>query len=114
MEMTQMNTRIDLALKRSGDAVIASLGQTPSRVVRALWEYLSVHSAFPHELEQMIRRDEAALESGRDQEDPRDRGVQIVSSFYDRFGLKGPEAPLDYQELRDVAAEERLREWGLL
>lgn len=39
MAMTQMNIRIDDAVKREGDAVLARCGFTPSQAVRSLWEY---------------------------------------------------------------------------
>ena len=41
---TQMNTRIDAALKEAGDAVLARLGYTPSIAVRGLWRFVVDHS----------------------------------------------------------------------
>lgn len=40
MSATQMNTRIDEALKREGDEVLARCGYSPSQAIRALWTYL--------------------------------------------------------------------------
>lgn len=40
MPSTQMNTRIDEALKREGDDVLARCGYSPSQAIRALWTYL--------------------------------------------------------------------------
>lgn len=40
---TQMNTRIDAALKEAGDAVLARLGYSPSAAVRGLWQYMVDH-----------------------------------------------------------------------
>ncbi len=35
-----MNTRIDASLKKTGDAVLARLGYSPSAAVRGLWQYI--------------------------------------------------------------------------
>lgn len=40
---TQMNTRIDSALKEAGDAVLARLGYSPSAAVRGLWRFVVDH-----------------------------------------------------------------------
>ncbi|SCH80791.1 addiction module antitoxin%2C RelB/DinJ family [uncultured Collinsella sp.] len=40
MAATQMNIRMDAALKESGNAALARLGYTPSQAVRALWEVI--------------------------------------------------------------------------
>lgn len=40
---TQMNTRIDIALKEAGDAVLARLGYSPSAAVRGFWQYVVDH-----------------------------------------------------------------------
>ena len=40
---TQMNTRIDPALKEAGDAVLARLGYSPSAAVRGLWRFVVDH-----------------------------------------------------------------------
>ena len=40
---TQMNTRIDIALKEAGDAVLARLGYSPSAAVRGLWQFVVDH-----------------------------------------------------------------------
>ena len=40
---TQMNTRIDAALKEAGDAVLARLGYSPSAAVRGLWQFVVDH-----------------------------------------------------------------------
>lgn len=40
---TQMNTRIDIALKEAGDAVLARLGYSPSAAVRGFWQFVVDH-----------------------------------------------------------------------
>lgn len=39
--MTQMNVRLERTLKEEGDAALASIGLTPTEVVRAIWEKLA-------------------------------------------------------------------------
>ena len=43
----QLNTRIDPELKRSGDAVFARAGLTPSEVVRAVWAHAARTQSVP-------------------------------------------------------------------
>ena len=44
---TQMNTRIERALKMQGDAVLERLGISPSQAIRSLWSYLANHDDIP-------------------------------------------------------------------
>ena len=111
MEAAQMNVRLDRALKQSGDAVIAARGYTPSRVVRALWEYLSVHAELPPALERVLRQ-ENYEEAPAPPDSVASEGARIVAGFYERAGIEQPTAPVDYEELREDAAIGRLREWG--
>lgn len=111
MEVAQMNVRLDRALKRSGDAVLAERGRTPSQAVRALWEYLTVHAELPDALERLLRQDD--LEEAAASPDPvADEGARIVAGFYKQTGIEQPTALVDYGELRRDAALARLREWG--
>ena len=43
----QMNTRINPALKASGDAVLKRNGYTPSSAVQALWTYIVENNSLP-------------------------------------------------------------------
>lgn len=114
MEATQMNVRIDTSLKRTGDVVLSELGYTPSRVVRALWEYLSVHSCLPSALEHVLAQERVDAEPALSEAGVGERGARIVSSFYERVGVPEPSgAALDLDALRDEWAEEKLAEWGL-
>ena len=38
---SQVNARIDSTLKESGDRALASIGYTPTRAVRVLWDFCS-------------------------------------------------------------------------
>ena len=41
MAAAQVNARIDSALKESGDRALSSIGYTPTKAVRVLWEFCS-------------------------------------------------------------------------
>lgn len=114
MDTTQMNVRMDASLKRAGDAVISELGYTPSRVVRALWEYLSLQARVPRALEHVLNQggvDSAFASPGAT---THDRGASLVADFYKGIGVSEPPRPApDYETLRDDWAADRLEEWEL-
>ena len=113
MSAVQMNIRMDSTLKASGNAVIAKLGYTPSQVVRALWEFATVQGTLPPALTRLLRddRDASATEGTPDRAS---EGAALVSSFYRQVGIEEPaDSPIDYGELRELAAAEQLEKWGL-
>lgn len=64
MPATQMNTRIDEALKRSGDEVLAKCGYSPSQAIRALWTYVVQANDVPSFMKEW-RRNEFEAERHR-------------------------------------------------
>ena len=115
MGYIQMNTRLDEQEKRKGDAVFASLGLTPSDVVRAVWGFaarcgeapsivgLSLQGSGDPSICGTERRAQLAAE-----------GAGIVRRFREAHGLpEAATAGLDYDELREAAWRERLGERGL-
>ena len=56
---TQMNTRIDIALKEAGDAVLARLGYSPSAAVRGLWQFVVDHQDDAASVRKVIAPDAA-------------------------------------------------------
>lgn len=114
MEATQMNVRLDRAVKRAGDAVLEARGCTPSRLVRALWEYLSVQGRVPDALERLLGQEELDAGDVSAADDGHEAGARLVSSFYEGLGVSEPRRPApDYAALRDEWADERLAKWGL-
>ena len=114
MEATQMNVRLDRAVKRAGDAVLEARGCTPSRLVRALWEYLSVQGRAPDTLERMLVQDELDAGCRPAVDGGHDAGARLVASFYEGLGISEPQRPApDYAALRDEWADEKLATWGL-
>lgn len=114
MPAAQMNIRMDSALKASGNAVIAELGYTPSQVVRALWEFATIQGTLPSALTHLLRDVEDADTASRDTPDRASEGAALVSSFYQQVGIEEPTSgPIDYGELRELAASEQREKWGL-
>ena len=114
MSAVQMNIRMDSALKASGNAVIAKLGYTPSQVVRALWEFATVQGALPPALTHLLRDNRDANTTRDSTPDRASEGAALVSSFYRQVGIEEPaDSPIDYDELRQLAAAEQLEKWRL-
>lgn len=94
----QMNTRIGKDLKRRGDAALAKAGFTPSRAVRALWEFASKHEDDPEAIERYLGQgegrhgaDELARAEGR--RAAVDGGLRIVADGLEEIGLASLTAP---------------------
>lgn len=114
MPTAQLNIRMDSALKREGNRVLAQRGRTPSELVRAIWSFLVLNDSLPKPLEHLVRQEEldaaAAVEPGGS---ARDAGAKLVARYFERVGLDLPQEGIDLDELREQAAMERLGEWGL-
>lgn len=105
----QMNVRMDRQLKEAGDAVLASLGMTPSQAVRALWEYLVVNGRMPS------KGDTAAPVSDgvepRRMESRAAQGSHIIRDSCLKYGIPIPEFSGDYDDLYEQAMADRYPEW---
>lgn len=103
MEMTQMNTRLPVALKHDGDAVAKRHGKTPSDIVRAVWAYMAEHDEIPAcakdpaPSDPEVQRRLKAIE----QKD------QLMADFWRELGISshGGER-LTYQQMRDLMYED--------
>lgn len=105
----QMNVRMDRQLKEAGDAVLASLGMTPSQAVRALWEYLVINERMPSkEGSAGIPSDEA---NQRFVESRAAQGSHIIRDSCLKYGIPIPEFSGDYDDLYEEAMAERYPEW---
>lgn len=109
-----MNVRIGSELKQAGDVVLARQGVSPSQAVRSLWEYLVMHGGIPDSLTLLLRQHDFEEGLGRNGEAELPPGPALVSDFYAHLGIPEPSVgTVDYEALRDEAADEQLREWGL-
>lgn len=68
MPTTQMNVRIDEHAKAVGDRVFASIGYSPTRVVRTIWEIAAHFENDPAQVEKMLREAEGLLRPAPDEE----------------------------------------------
>lgn len=96
---TQMNTRIDAALKAQGDAVLARYGLTPSQAVRSLWTYLFTHNDLPDYLKEQQMHAEEDVEKRMDA--VVERGSGLAWKLAQEFGLLMAGADQRYQMLSD-------------
>lgn len=113
MEMTQINTRIPVSLKRDADEVLSKIGKTSSEVVRALWSYMVEHQCLPECIEsnsdvsEDVARRLSAIE----------RATTLVPDFLQRMGLSNGNALYgsdDPEQLRQDMYLEMMREYELL
>lgn len=106
MEQVQMNTRIGIGIKRTGDEVLRRYGYTPSSAVQALWTYLAEHNALPPF---MPSKAKASDLEARKQEVADNAGFAIRLAV--EAGVISPDTSwvdeLDYDELRELSWEER-------
>ena len=122
LRQTQMNVRMDAALKAGGDAALAQAGYSPSAAVRALWAFAAAHASAPQEISAFL---ESAESSAKDEASIRaahrlalvDEGPRAITSFERRFSVNAPTAfdeHEDYDDLLFDALTERMYERGTL
>ena len=121
-DAVQMNTRISRALKDNGDAALERAGYSPSQAVRKLWEFAARNAHNPRAIQNLLEgeskdeaaRSEAEKERARRREAMR-KSMSIVTDAYERLGIEPSEwtKNASYEEMRDYALLERLRERGL-
>ena len=116
----QMNTRINPDLKAKGDAALSRAGFTPSTAVRALWALAARHMDEPEKIRQMLNP-----ESDDDFSSEQSRrlaaiefGPSICEEFLNRYRMPDAAAYASneeptYEELRQLAWDERFSERGL-
>lgn len=121
---TQMNTRIDTALKKCGDAALASAGYSPSQAVRVLWAFAARNAQSPSAVADMLATLDATDDEKRDRRTQKLRAARQGRDLYGAFlascGLEppGPGFWEEQAQSEDDALEEaiaqRYEERGLL
>ena len=118
--VVQMNVRIDSQLKDAGDRVLEKAGLSPTKAVRALWERLASFSDAPEKVVELLSPSEGTSASSIEAERARklraaQEGAQIVARSLAKQGIDMSSIADDtpYDELRERALMERLRERGL-
>ena len=119
-EMMQMNTRISRSLKERGDEALERAGYSPSQAVRKLWDFAARHLHNPQAIQNLLDAVDEGNQAELDEERARKReitirGANIMAEAYERQGIKPSDWTMNasYEEMRDYALLERLRERGL-
>ena len=110
----QINVRLDRALKEAGDAELARMGISPSQIVRALWERLSLGGERLAEVRRVLfRADEAVGEDWPASPEALDR----LDRSWDQFAMAldldlSSFAPMDEEDMREARYEHLLEKYG--
>lgn len=119
-DMVQMNTRIGRSLKERGDAALERAGMTPSQAVRKLWKFAACNAHNPHAIQTLFDGEDEAARSEAEEERARRRevvlrGANIYREACKQVGIEPSKFTTNatYDELREDALLERLRERGL-
>ena len=114
----QMNVRIEESLKAAGDDVFASVGLTPTQVVRNVWEYAVRHREAPAIVRAALQSSPAQLASleRKQAADEIDEAASLVARFREQWNLPAPDVLVepDYRALREQAYYDKAAERGLL
>lgn len=116
----QMNTRIDRLLKERGDAALKQAGYSPSQAVRKLWEFAAKHQHNPKAIQKALEFSEGEPYQTSKSENASKTSVirenlDVCTRAYAALGIEPSTftSEASYDELREYAALERLREQGL-
>lgn len=113
----QINARIAVSCKASGDAGLAAAGLSPSQAIRALWELAGRNVDTPEAITDALfpDRQKQREADARAQRQEKSRliaqGPNIVRNAYVAGGITGaPNASLSFSELKEAAAMEQYGE----
>ena len=116
----QINARINRTLKERGDAALERAGYTPSQAIRNLWDFAARNAHNPRAIQALFGAANDVEERKAEKERARRReaaikGANIVAEAYERYGIEPSDwtKNASYEEMRDYALLERLRERGL-
>ena len=119
-ETAQINARINRTLKERGDAALERAGYTPSQAIRNLWDFAARNAHNPRAIQALFGAANDVEEGKAEKERARRReaaikGANIVAEAYERYGIEPSDwtKNASYEEMRDYALLERLRERGL-
>lgn len=107
MELAQLNARIDLQVKREGDAVLARVGVSATEAIRALWSYLAETGKLPEFMGEQQAEPAAAPTLN---ETAADEGAGMALAMAQKRGLATSFESLSYDELRELAFDEMANE----
>ena len=102
--LTQMNVRIDAALKDAGDEALSSIGFSPTQAVRALWSYAAKRGEQLDEVRRFLTRAEADGAAGGGAMQALQAGWRIIPDGLASLGIS--ESALSQVANDDVALRE--------
>ena len=105
VRQTQMNTRIDMALKEAGDAVLARLGYSPSAAVRGLWQFVVDHQDDAASVREVIEPGAASALS-----DEAARKASAITSLRSLYAQTARELGISGNDGADIPSWDDLRE----
>ena len=116
MAATQMNMRIDSALKATGDLAIREGGSTPSEIVRAVWDYAARNRHRPQAVRNLLDfldgtkgAENASTTDGVTDEIEEQvlRGPKLIEGYYLQLGINPASLqPTSYESLKSAAFDE--------
>lgn len=119
-DTVQINARISRPLKERGDAALERAGYSPSQAIRKLWDFAANNAHNPRAIQSMFGAEEESALRDAEEERARRREVvmksaNIVADAYERLGITPSDwtTNASYEEMREYALLERLRERGL-
>ncbi len=107
MEVAQLNARIDLQVKREGDAALARAGVSATEAIRALWGYLAETGKLPSFMGERDAEPAPAVSSNAN---VADEGAGMALALARARGLATSFESLTYEELRNLAFDEMVSE----
>ena len=116
MTATQMNIRMDAALKSTGDLAIREGGSNPSEIVREVWGYATRNRHKPQAIRQLLEflgdadssRDSAEHGNPIDEiEEQVLRGPRLIEEYYRQMGISPSVLkPMPYEEMKGAAYDD--------
>ena len=116
MTATQMNIRMDAALKSAGDLAIREGGSSPSEIVREVWGYAMRNRHKPQAIRRLLEflGGAEASRGSAGQGNPVDeieeqvlRGPRLIEEYYRQMGISPSRlTPTSYEGLKGAAFDE--------
>ena len=107
------------ALKQRGDEALSGAGLSPSQAIRALWELAARNTDNPEAIQRALFPERAEAQKAdlnaaqRRRAEAIGKGARVVEDAYRAMGVipaPSSTAELSYDELRDLAYQERYGE----
>lgn len=115
--LTQMNVRISARLKQTGDDALLSIGFTPTKAVRTLWNYAAQRGEALEEVKQFLTKAESGLTQAEAASSVLQAGWRIIPDGLSSLGISAEtmaQVVQDDAEIIEAARLERAEQKGWL